>query len=600
MPMNDNVVRLDLGLSNTIDDESKHESAGYYFHTDELTQLRQALVRSMLEPMVVNVVVGDQGSGKTVLLEQLLQQSDSGWSLCLIQANHALGAQHILDQLNNRYFPQQAYTLHELADHFLLQEKSTIPVILVDDAHKLSSFALEVLLYLKHALEEQDRRCGIVLFAGPEIRQLLTSHSLTRYDESPRIIDLPLFSQAQTSQYIQQLMTNSGIDGRFSLSPAQQLTIYRRSQGRAGRINELLTHIMRQQINGTIWSWLNRLLKKHQRHLLMTGVLLVIMIAVSSKFVYYDPAAVVATVEVAVESANTLGSQQQVTEVVSSELHSVADSSTASSGSQADVTPLKADRKLPHQLPPSEPQKKNNVVTTMNTVNAAASAPAGAQTQAEKPAASLPQPESPLPVEQQTVVAQLGERTKPVAGEAWLMAQAGNAYTVQLAASSYGQAIERFIGQQPALDELRYVKVNRRGEDWYVVLYGAYSTVSAAKKAIDSLPPTLSKNDPWVRRISRLQEMLPQATQRPAIVPSVMESVETDAPAITQSPPRFLPESQTQPDEELPVPSDESAPATGDNAGAKSVADDTVQPVAGSQVPGIVAGETKPATLPRL
>jgi len=100
-----------------------------------------------------------------------------------------------------------------------------------------------------------------------------------------------------------------------------------------------------------------------------------------------------------------------------------------------------------------------------------------------------------------------------------LRRQVPDDYTIQLAASASEKAIIRFIKKQPVLPELRYVHVKRRGSDWYVVLYGAYQSVSDARRVIKKLSRSLTKNKPWVRHTSALQKRLPELDVVPAKIP---------------------------------------------------------------------------------
>ena len=82
---------------------------------------------------------------------------------------------------------------------------------------------------------------------------------------------------------------------------------------------------------------------------------------------------------------------------------------------------------------------------------------------------------------------------------------------MQLAASLDSDAIERFIKNQPNMPELHYVHIKQRGRDWYISLYGSYSSYAQAKAAVDRLPSSMRKNSPWIRRLAKLQSLAPVA-----------------------------------------------------------------------------------------
>ncbi len=97
----------------------------------------------------------------------------------------------------------------------------------------------------------------------------------------------------------------------------------------------------------------------------------------------------------------------------------------------------------------------------------------------------------------------------------WIRQQNPRHYTLQLASSTNRRVIEKYYRDNGLEGRGGYYRNRRDGQDWYALVYGAYSTVSEAKAAIGNLPEELRKWSPWVRRlkdIQRLMQPLPDDT----------------------------------------------------------------------------------------
>ncbi len=86
---------------------------------------------------------------------------------------------------------------------------------------------------------------------------------------------------------------------------------------------------------------------------------------------------------------------------------------------------------------------------------------------------------------------------------AWFHAQSNSDYTFQLFMTPDEEEVIKMIGQYDLFSSGNYVyyPVEYGGGIWYILLYGTFPTISMAENAINSLPPGLVKNRPWIRRI---------------------------------------------------------------------------------------------------
>lgn len=110
--------------------------------------------------------------------------------------------------------------------------------------------------------------------------------------------------------------------------------------------------------------------------------------------------------------------------------------------------------------------------------------------------ALLPRDETPLP-ETTTAVNQ------PFTLE-WLGRQNPDHYTLQLAAGASLDFGVRFIRTHKLENKATVVTTERDEKPWYIIVHGVFPTLPAARQALRGLPPALSQNQPWIRRLGDL------------------------------------------------------------------------------------------------
>ena len=506
--MSENVVQLaNQGVQSAVDDNasdilSVYDPVRFSYQTPALEKLLEALVRSVDDRGILTVIKGVQGSGKTALLQQFLLQARPEWGLCLVQASHVIGEKHILEQLNNRYYPHNHYDIEVLADRLAADAKQCWPVVLIDDAHNLSSFALDVLLSLKFNVEEQGGRLGLILLALPSIQEVLSSPSLLRHDEVVRVIDMPALTEEQTVDYIDQLLEVSGLISPDNLSNGQKQAIYRRSKGLPGLINPQIYHAATK--NKREPSPVYSLLRAYLSQPRLWAAAMMAVVFIYGVFSLLSP-------ENNTETISDLPLLAQNEPVLAA-----PDSKVSVADVKAIAAPVIKKPVAKKTVKVNKPVERPRVVEKKEVIIPAAPAVP------EKPVlAALTDHRAGSGSEEKVDESSSEAKptvsvNQPVNGQLWLKSQNSGDYTIQLAASAYEDAIERFIRKQPVMDGLRYVHIVRRGKDWYVTLFGSYTTFAKAKQAIADLPATLRKNEPWIRKISTLQKMLPGLTPESA------------------------------------------------------------------------------------
>ncbi|MDX1451120.1 MAG: SPOR domain-containing protein [Oleiphilaceae bacterium] len=93
-------------------------------------------------------------------------------------------------------------------------------------------------------------------------------------------------------------------------------------------------------------------------------------------------------------------------------------------------------------------------------------------------------------------------------GEDWLSSRNAGHYAIQLVGVYREAGMHHFINQHAdALNEhtLSYSVGTYRGQPWYNLYYGDFSSFAEAQKALDALPDKLESNAPWVRQFASIQ-----------------------------------------------------------------------------------------------
>ena len=74
-------------------------------------------------------------------------------------------------------------------------------------------------------------------------------------------------------------------------------------------------------------------------------------------------------------------------------------------------------------------------------------------------------------------------------------------YTLQLLAGYQEQTAVTFIRRYPELDGLRYTRSTRNDQDWFVVYFGQFDNLEAARASVPELPSSIRSQQPWPRAL---------------------------------------------------------------------------------------------------
>ncbi len=512
-----------------------------YFDTPALRALLEQLLRELPHTGEVLLVRAPPGSGKSTLLQRLLQAAPSEWELTALQARIPVGESHLVGQLNRAWFPEQQLDSAGLAHLMLGRTRNpALLVLAVDDAHRLSPFALRWLLLMKRAVTARGGRLGVVLFAAESIADRLATPSVVEMGlDAVRILDLPPFSLEETADYLRHRLGGGADDEDASSGSSVSAgagkngpwddrrlrALYRASGGRPGAIERLLSTAM-QDMGGPL-SFLAVSFSSAQGFRRKAGLLsaaaLGILLIVAA-VVFYFPPPEPAGLPVAPQGAMAdpassgppasllqQGPEQipghQVADGMSKDVRApeaVAEQPAARAGSGLAAPVLSSVPSSPGDA--ASRSSPGRPASTSRTDPAASQGTSGVGTKG----GGTKQGESGKVAGGATAAADTGSgraAVPRVRGSDWIMEQDSRRFTIQLTSWADEKRAIKYIRDHRLYDDAAYVHTRSKGRDWYLVVYRTYPSVGRARQAIKNLPAPLKKYGPWVRNVSSLQSL---------------------------------------------------------------------------------------------
>lgn len=522
-------------------------SPHYYLKTPELVTLLEHLQVTVTGRGEMQVILAEHGRGKSSLLRQLIVENANHWLLCHIHAEYQLGVDHIINGLGQAFFPQEDIDFESLV-HGLVSygHRAPYPVVIVDDAQNLSSYAIETLANIKRAVAEQGGDVDIILCATPLVRKILLSYGMSPFrDKWLKIHSLPRFTEEETARYLNNRFEQAG---EVLFTPSQLQLIHQRACGIPASINYHAELILGHTVSDERLRLAHEQIlvrKKKLPYFIGGAVVAALLLAVIVSSLFEAPQEVVAERDAVASITSALVFEQAVRDVDAPTAKAAAVTARVveKEVKPSPVEPKQAVKSLstPKPKPIPEPVIKKSIppvvkakpkqaspvtlATAVTTEEEMISRPA-----MEKPKSSMIEvipkqfvaqaPESklalqpklkPIPINQLSTVkaAAMAVEEESIPGVAWLKAQPPENYTIQLAGSPVEKDIIRYIRRSSLEGELAYVYMKRKNRSgWYVVLHGSFESRAAAQRVVEFFPPELRKNKPWVREISKLQKVL--------------------------------------------------------------------------------------------
>lgn len=240
--------------------ESPFAGGARFFYADpERAQTLNMLQHLTQYSEELLLVTGPAGSGKSALLEQYLSRADEDWKVCRVSAVETPDPGQLF------IAAARCFGLHTdnvagdalldaLREHLNHLQQTMTPVLVVDDADRLSDDALEIVVHLAELPGDHGKLVRVILFADSAI---LPRFDSARFASGPRPqrLDLKPLDEAHTIAYLQHRLATAGFAGGPVFLPRDLKRIHKQSLGWPGGINVQAHEVLMSKRSGSSIPW---------------------------------------------------------------------------------------------------------------------------------------------------------------------------------------------------------------------------------------------------------------------------------------------------------------------------------------------------------
>lgn len=184
------------------------------------------------------VVLGDRGSGKTLMLKQFLACEESFWKTCRINAHNPMDAEN--DSKLVRMKEHRAF----------IYQSEEMPSIMMDDAHTLTSTELLFLIQMTGVRGYARQIDKLVLFCEPVILQALSDLAgLIPEEGTVEKIYMGALARDEVDEYLLRRFIAAGYAGKNPFSSTDVDRLYQASGGRPGVLNEEADMLLKKKMS---------------------------------------------------------------------------------------------------------------------------------------------------------------------------------------------------------------------------------------------------------------------------------------------------------------------------------------------------------------
>ena len=223
-----------LGLKK--DPFSPEPDPSFYYAFDSHGQ-RLTVFKNLVEGTDNLVLVsGQPGSGKTTLLNRYFASSVKMWKPCRLRADPAATSVKTPEPEAHHGYP--AY----------IQQDPKAPILIVDDADKLSSREFKLLLRKTLVPTSEQKIKRLVLFGETNLFNTVTNLAKSFSDEiTVNQVFLPGLTEEETATYLQHRMDVAGYAGEKIFSASAVKKIHHTTGGFPGSINITATQWLKDR-----------------------------------------------------------------------------------------------------------------------------------------------------------------------------------------------------------------------------------------------------------------------------------------------------------------------------------------------------------------
>ena len=447
-------------------------------------QLLDQIIEHSLYSQSIMSVTGCLGCGKTTLAKTYCQ-SFGGEAVCaFVPATLFMNKSQFLEKLgeqipvhlNDQETDSAVGSIHRYASQLDLEMKALM--LVVDDAHELSSDVLNLIMAIKNS---PAAAIHVLMFGETQLQSMLQSALSGKADLTLIEIEMSELGGEDTVEYVKFKLAEAVYDGELSISVSELGNIHNLSNGIPGTINALVSNALEEvNFSATVSEKLPGLISLGNRYWAVAATLVVLLLG--ALFVM-DP-------------DPRLDQQQSVADRGSSISIPVTLESTA-------ATTLNTGTIAAAEVVTDFEQQVTTIKETSAAIDEAAIDVIDSVVDAEIIAgATATETDSPEALKEE-----LKEEPAPdiSAFEQALLEFPASSYTVKIMGSHSEASVQRFVQDELNAAQRGYFETRFQEKPWFVVVLGNFENRADASKAIAELPASIQSLQPWIRTLADIQ-----------------------------------------------------------------------------------------------
>lgn len=512
------------------------------FEAEHIPALRDKLVHLSRFGNLLTLVLGERGSGKTFLLEQLLAEVNEESDVCRIQAQPLFTTDQLYQTLQSEFLSATSSALDndQFQRHLSELELPVLNrVLVIDDADTLSVDVVQELCALSAAEQEKDSPfVKVILFANHDLTISIESAATGILpDTGIYTIDIPELNDEDAKRWVELILLNEdyhahtedveeilNLGGR-NLMTLEEVALDFIDSVPAEDILEDEGHDEQPGVS-MMGYW-------------FAGLTLIILLVLGGFFyqdeiteLIFPPEPNVAIKDTVIDVSKPIVEAEQpvidpvqdekgITSVDSTEgadnaeinepavVETIANSNgEVSAPTTDDIDAKGSDSVVEEQQTLAEETAENvaedsRVTEQQQVSNTDAEQPI-TQAETDQPVEAAPTPvtENANPIQQDQEIYTVSEQRLLNAGE--------SAYVVQIVGLSNPDSVSRLLQDNQDLDLMAYRSL-LNGRPWQVVVLGVFDNYADANLERNSLPESLAVNKPWIKSVAKVQEEIRSA-----------------------------------------------------------------------------------------
>ncbi len=558
---------------------------------EQLADIKQALITG--DDLLL--VLGEQGAGKSVLLQQLNTNSGLRIQCFPLTASERFNTLSLFSGMLAAFHQDPPAKLKDVLDELIPHLQSmvagnTLCTIVLDDAHLVKKEELTQLLSGMLYMNSQDETLmRITLSANGEFEDTIPELLPEGADLPYSSLTVEGLSAPRAAAYIDYRLQLAGFDQEFPFTERDMDSLVEHSAGRPGQLHLLTADVLNEKYGrpdndipsellsstesaGFMQSRFGKLALGVVAILLIAGGLLMFLPndgpATANLTATEDTRLLEEIVNVpdlqVIESQSTSSATREIaadaTEAINDSVQNTVEAASEATTDAATQVPLDVE-------PASQTIIVAENAAIINTPVEAADAPTATvesivdNTIIQSPDEPASEPVAPIEVDDTAVFAEdtvtedeanakaiaqeearaalreLNEQAAEVqiaqtpteevtpasapellddtlAGvlesPTWILVQDDEKYTIQLSASRDLDSIQAFLQRNPLPAPNSIFSFERAGEIWYALVHGSFDGVSEAQRAVERMPASAQRDQPWIRSIARVKAVLLQ------------------------------------------------------------------------------------------